>query len=130
MKVVARTNLVLFKVFQPLNWRLSRLFLTYSRLLIYKLFQVIARRFGWKCSLKKTMDNQTKNLLGDELLFHQALAYLKTETWLCDISSWGLVRSLLTYQLPLITLYTWTKFKIRKTSSSSIWISFYLSVFK
>ena len=42
---------------------------------IDKIFEVIARRFGWKCHLKETIDNQTKNLLGTEMLFHQASAY-------------------------------------------------------
>ena len=32
---------------------------------------MIARRFGWKCRYKETIDNQTKNFLGNEMFFHQ-----------------------------------------------------------
>lgn len=35
---------------------------------------MIARRFGWKCRYKETIDNQTKNFLGNEMFFHQGPA--------------------------------------------------------
>ena len=35
---------------------------------------MIARRFGWKCKYKETIDNQTKNFLGNEMFFDQGPA--------------------------------------------------------
>ena len=65
------------------NPNVTRYFLSFNNLFflissnrkINTIFKVIARRFGWKCHLKETIDNQTKNLLGTEMLFHQASAY-------------------------------------------------------
>ena len=37
---------------------------------------VISRRFGWKCIEKETKQDQMKNLLGVEMLFHQDSAQM------------------------------------------------------
>ena len=43
----------------------------------YKIFRVIARRFGWKCLYKETQDNQMKKLFGIELPFAQEVTLIE-----------------------------------------------------